>query len=194
MNITKRPQPKSGSLLNGLLNPTVIITLAIVAGVILFWKNIQAVLNPLTNIFKASGSAIEGFTNYVGLTQSKEAKEVDKTVMTSGNPFDKNFYKTHPPGTKLKTRAYCEDAAKKIWGQMGGNSIVPVFFPDSGIVYDVINSFPTQAAISYLCDVFGQLYNHDMLTFIKDSTMFSSGLSDEDVLKIINMAKAKPKY
>jgi len=134
--------------------------------------------------------------NKLGVTKSAEDKVVDAQMdkPNSLNPFSSQFYKSKESqnaGAILLKRQTAENFAKIIYDAMG------VFSDDEAKVYGVFRALKTQSQVSFLSDVFQQMYKTDLLSFLK--TGYSqwnpaSGMNADELNVVIQIVNKLPKY
>lgn len=90
-----------------------------------------------------------------------------------------NYYKQN--GGTIFTRKTAESYAKIIYDSLG------FFYDDINAVLSVIYNIKTKSQVSYLADVFQQLYKIDLLNYLNDGAGLTwlDGLSDSNMQKVI---------
>lgn len=139
--------------------------------------------------------------NKLGLAKSKEEKDVEDFEKNTGpkvNFFNPQFYRYYRDTLKKKvwlikvSDGTADNLAKKIHDCIGG-----WFSGDNETcVSGVFRSLQTQTQVSFLAEVFFNKYRLDLYNYIKngDSNAPWAGLSDSEMLNIINIIKTKPVY
>jgi hypothetical protein len=114
---------------------------------------------------------------FLGLKDKKETIELDKAAEDPGSPWNPNFWRKNTPAMIL-TRAGAEARAKQIYEAFG------LFDDYEEQAIAVFKALKYQTQLSFLADVFAQLYNQDMLTFLRGGNWPKDRLSDADVQDI----------
>lgn len=99
---------------------------------------------------------------WIGIKESDEDKATTATNTAGENVsgWSPDYYKRK--GGLLLKKTPTESLAKSIWNAKG-------FFNDNEEqVYGALRQLPSKAALSFLSDVFFQLYQRDLYGFIKD--------------------------
>jgi hypothetical protein len=135
---------------------SIIITLVIIAIVIFV---VAKVSGGLTSLFEM-----------LGLKRDKEEEKLDRDVndrneeaSDPGNPWNPQFYKNAQAQGKAITlirRADAERLAKQIWDSVG------VFSDTPPQAVSAIKQVPTQAALSFLSEVFNLQYDRDLWNWL----------------------------
>jgi hypothetical protein len=128
----------------------------------------------------------------LGILKDKSQRVIDEQAQLpqKQNPFSPNFYKFAPVGSKLITRQTAENLAKRLYDSFG------YFSDDEAGIYSVFSTLRTQSQVSFLADVFSQVYKEDLLEFMKrgKGLMYQAGLSDAELSSVIDKVNRLPKY
>lgn len=122
--------------------------------------------------------------------KSQRVIEEQQNLPQKQNPFNPNFYKFAPVGSKIITRQTANNLAKNLYDSFG------YFYDDEAGITAVFSSLRTQSQVSFLADVFSQIYKEDILEFMKrgKGLMPEAGLSDSELSTIIDKVNRLPKY
>ena len=143
---------------------------------------------------------IKPILNKTGITTSAtergEESEIKKieTAPPESNPFDPKYYKSaaaRRAGALLLYSAKATELSRIIYNAMG------YFSDDESAVYSVFRSLQTKSQVSFLSEKFRQLYNIDMLEFLKrgkNQYNPASGLNTSEIATVINIVNNLPKY
>jgi len=116
----------------------------------------------------------------IGIVESKEDKQRDKTAKTLGtsitSPFSPSYYK-NKPGAALLTRSSADKMAKEL------NNAIGFWYDDENAVYGVLRQLKAKTQLSYLSDVFFQNYKMDLYQ------LFQRNLNDKE-MDVINSIAA----
>lgn len=158
------------------VNPNIVIW---AAGI---WLGYKYVVTPLLESLNLKDTAEE-----------KETKIINATApITAGNPWSPVFYKTCPIGTKLLVPSDAQAKAKSIKAYEG------FFSDDYNRVLGVFQTLGSKAQVSYLCDVFQQMYGVSLYGFLQagrtDYPWFGGGLTAEHLGKINALVNSYPNY
>ena len=159
-------------------------------------KNLD--INP-NLLFAVGGLAIAYFgiikpiLNKLGVTKSSEDKTIDaqENKGNKENAFSPVFYKQSPSGAKLLSKKSADFFAKQIKDAMG------TFSDDEAKIYGVFRSLKTQSQVSFLADRFQQLYQSDLLDYLKRGASnwnAGSGLNSDELNQVITIVNKLPKY
>ena len=150
---------------------------------------IVVVIMILSRVFGGIDKVLEG----IGLKDSAEKKERERQIKeaakeaaTNESPFSPNFYKTAPSGTALVTRAKAESVANQIWDSVG------IFYDDSDQALAAFKQLPTQAAVSFVADVFNDLHQRDLFKWLENK--FDTKEQQESLNAIVQYVYSLPKY
>ena len=122
--------------------------------------------------------------------KSQRVIEEQQNLPQRENPFSPNFYRFAPTGSKLITRQTAENLAKRLYDSFG------YFYDDEAGITSVFSALRTQSQVSFLAEVFSQVYKQDILEFMKrgKGLMPEAGLSDSELSTIIDKVSRLPKY
>jgi hypothetical protein len=111
---------------------------------------------------------------YLGIKDSEETKLLDNEASATGSPWNPNFYKSVPNAIILK-RAYAENLAQTIYNSFG------YFNDNEEQATGAIKSLMFKTQVSFLSQVFYELYKQDLLKFLRGGNYPQDRLSDKDV-------------
>ncbi len=144
-------------------------------------------------ILFAAGVAFSTYKIFImlGLIKDKDEVDLDRAVTDPDSWWNPAFYLTKPasiPYTRPISTAQAVTMADAIYDAMG-------WFDDTEeAVKGVFRQLPSQAAGSFLCAVFLQRYNADLLDFLRGGNWPYDRLSDADVNEINQFVNRLPKY
>lgn len=119
---------------------------------------------------------LEGF----GIWTSKETKQLNVEATNPNSAWNPNFYKNYSYYSYAITRQQAEQMAKQIYDAFG------MFNDCEECVKSVFYSLKTKSNVSYLSDVFQQVYGQALLPFLRGGLWPQDRLSDSDVSEINN--------
>jgi len=111
---------------------------------------------------------------FLGIKDTAETKNLDLASQNPGSPWNPNFYKSIS-NAPLMQRVYTESLARSVYDSFG------LFDDNEEQAIAVIKSIQFQTQLSWLADIFYQLYNQDLLTFLRGGNWPQDRLSDADV-------------
>lgn len=125
-----------------------------------------------------------------GLLGGAGSKKVKDELTNPESPWKPTFWKNRTVPAILIRRAEAESYAKKIYDALNW------YADDTAAVNGVFTALKTQSQVSFLADVFFQLYNQDLLTYLQEGsdTFPWNGLADDELLKLTNLVDRLPKY
>lgn len=150
----------------------------------------------IKNIMLATGGII-GFAlikqllEFLGIWTSREEQQLDNAATNPNSFWNPNFWRTKPAyieWTAPITDQEAQALAKQIY-----NSI-SVFNDNETAIKAIFRQFRAQSSVSYLAAWFAQLYNRDLLSFLRGGTWPMDGLSDADLNEINIFISKLPKY
>lgn len=153
------------------------IAVLIIMAFVFFRKQIAAMFNGITGAFG-------GAANIFGLGGTTASDTVHNTVASASDPFNPDYY--HHQTTTIHTAAKVDADCRLLYDQLHWYSN-----PDFSQVMSVFKTIKNQAQVSQLCERFIQLYNSDLLTYLKGT--FLLGFSNTDIADLINYCNALPK-
>lgn len=136
-------------------------------------------------------SLIKKILEGIGIWDSQDSKDLDNASTDPDSWWNPNFWKTKPltiPYTNPITAATGRALAESIYNSFGA------FNDDEESAIAVFKLLPSQAAGSYLSEIFANNYSQDMLTFLRGGNWPQDRLSDSDVNVINNFVNNLPKY
>ncbi len=128
--------------------------------------------------------------NALRITSTAETKEQEQNIKTAEtapanvNPWSPNYYKIK--GGTVFTLATAKAKAKIIYNALGN------FSDDEEAIYGVLKSAKYKTQISFLCDVFYQMYKIDMFEFLKrgkNNWNYAAGLNSSELNQCIEIVK-----
>jgi hypothetical protein len=140
----------------------------------------------LANVF----GIMEDILEALGLKKSKDSGELDETADNPQSWWSPTFYKSAPAGTRvlLLSTASANAMAKAIYDAFGA------FNDNEEQAIGIFKQLKTRSQGSFLVERFNQLYNSDLLTFLRGATWPEDRLSDSDVNTINQFVNKLPKY
>lgn len=175
--------------------------LAVIAAVALYRKRAAKVgalsTGDILPIFLIVGGII-GFTvikkilEALGLWDDKDTKDLDDAAMDPNSFWNPNYWQTIKPASASWTYAITQSTAEQ-WCREIYNSF-GAFNDDEETAIGVFKRCRTKANASFLVYVFDQLYNQDLLTFLRGGSWPQDRLSDGDVNTINRYISSLPKY
>lgn len=135
-------------------------------------------------VFEIVGG-FKGLMEKLGLKADQNTKDLNTASTNSNSWWSPVFYKDKT-NARILSRAATEEKAKAIYNAFG------LFNDGEEQVIGVFKTLPSQAAASWLSDVFYQLYGEDLLAFLRGGNWPQDRLSDEDVAVINNYINSLP--
>lgn len=136
-------------------------------------------------------SLIKKILESLGIWNSQDTKDLDNASTNPDSWWNPNFWKTKPSNIPF-TNPITETTGRELAAQVY-NSFGP-FNDDEERAISVFKLLPSQAAGSFLSEIFANQYGQDMLTFLRGGPWPQDRLSDSDVNTINNFVKNLPKY
>lgn len=136
-------------------------------------------------------SVIKKLLEKLGVWDSADSKALDQASEDPNSWWNPGYWKTKPANvtyTNPITSTTAKALAKKIYDSTGA------FNDDEEAIKSVFSSLPSRAAGSFIADYFSQLYNQDLLKFLRGGYWPQDRLSDEDVNEINRYVFNLPKY
>lgn len=121
-----------------------------------------------------------------GILPTKTEIKTDTYLTDPGSYWKPAYYKK--TGGRILTRQSAETMAKKI------NSSFTFLYDDSARILGIFNQLKAKTQVSYLADVFYQLYNLDLLNTLKVGSDFwpMDGMSESNLKKLIGFTDNLP--
>jgi len=136
-------------------------------------------------------SLIRQILETIGIWDSADTKSLDNAAIDPLSWWNPGYYKTKPFNvnyTRPITTSQAQELAKQLYNSFG-------FFNDEEeSAISVFRSLPSKAAGSFLSDIFTQMYNQDLLTFLRGGVWPQDRLSDADVNTINQYVNNLPNY
>lgn len=152
----------------------IVIVVIIVIGLLIFFS------------FKQISDFFKGIGEFFGLVRDEDEKKLDADIENrneqannANNPWSPQFYKSAPAGTTvtLVKSDFARKMADQIWNSVG------TFWDTPTEATSAIKQMPTQAAVSFLAEIFNQTYNRDLWNWL-----VSKFDTDEQKKELTNMA------
>jgi len=121
----------------------------------------------------------------LGIKDSGNTTALNSVASNPYSFWSPNFYKLQS-GAVILTRASAESIAQKIRDSFGWLS------DNADSVKAAFKSLTYQTQVSYLSDVFSQLYGEDLLSYIRGGSWPNDRLSDADVSEIDSFLSKLP--
>ncbi len=142
---------------------------AIGLGIYLAWKHIAS---PLLESLELKDSAAD------------KTREKTENLDYNKDYWNPNFYKTPFPagikGAVISTRAYMNEAVKKLWDATG------VFNDDEQAIYGVFNALKYKTQISFLTDIFFEQKGQNLYQYLRNY------LNDSEMDTLLTITNKKP--
>lgn len=123
----------------------------------------------------------------VGFKDSADTKNLDDVAKNPYSFWSPNFYRQQGSGALLLTRAAAEEMAREVYDSFGW------FDDDEERAIAVLKGLRSQTQVSFLSSVFGDLYQQDLLTFLRGGIYPKDRLSDADVNELNSYISRLPK-
>jgi len=123
--------------------------------------------------------------HFLGVKTSQDTTSLDQQATDPGSFWQANFYK-NISAPVLLTRASAEALCREIYDAIGWTN------DDEDRVKAVFKSLHFQTQVSYLADVFYQLYQADLLSWLRGGIFPYDRLSDADVNEITKYIQKLP--
>lgn len=135
--------------------------------------------------------AISKMLEKLGIFKSQDTKDLDNAMTNPNSPWSPNFWKHGPAGMLGLRKEEAESRARQIKGYAGA------FNDNEELVINIFRKLETQSQVSMLSEAFQQLYNKDLLTFLRGGSwwmFWADGLSEGELSQLNKMVLNKPKY
>ena len=125
-----------------------------------------------------------------GLLGGRGQREVVSELQNPNSPWKPTFWKSAPTGSALIKRSTAEAYAKTIYDALNW------YADDTAKVTGVFSALRTKSQVSFLADVFQQVYGADLLSYLQEGsdTFPWNGLGDDELLRITNLVDRLPQY
>lgn len=152
----------------GNVNPETVTAIILIAGGVLAFDLVSKLLQGL------------------GIWQSNDSKSLDAAATTAGSPWNPNFYKQYTNYSYAISTDQATTLANSIYNSFG------IFNDCEDCVKAVFNSLQTQTEVSFLSKVFTDIYNQDLLSYLRGGMWPQDHLSDSDVAQINKYVMSLP--
>jgi len=149
--------------------------------------------DPIKALFSTASQSVKSITDTLGLTSSAASQAVAAEEANNASPFSPQFYKNAPAGASLLTNDAATQQSQRIHDDMVG-SFGLAFSPDFNAIMGEFQQLHTQSQVSYLCDIFQQTYNADLVTWLDNPDWWHTGCSADQMALLINYVKGLPQY
>jgi len=122
---------------------------------------------------------------WLGLKDDQETTGLDDAAKDPSSFWTINFWKS-VPGAQILTRSSAENLARQLYDSFGW------YNDDEEQAKATIKSLKYQTQLSYLSDIFYQIYSQDLLTFLRGGLYPFDRLSDADVYELNSFIKKLP--
>lgn len=131
-------------------------------------------------------TAVKRILIAAGIAAGQGTQAASQLITDPNSYFKPSYYKR--TGGSLIRRADAERYARQI------HSAFRIFQDDFNAIVAVFNRMPSKAAISFLADVFSQIYKEDLLTFLTNGggLLPWDGLSDNQLKQLIALTNKLP--
>jgi hypothetical protein len=145
-----------------------------------------------TKIFKNIFGSMDALLEAIGLKDSPEkaaakaaAADANNKANQTDSPFNPNFYRSVPQGTKLLTSAFASKLADQVYDSVG------VIYDDPENGLSAIKQCSNWAQVSQLSDMFFQRHGKDLIGWlnIKYDTTDQKNILSEMVNYAFNLPK-----
>jgi hypothetical protein len=121
-----------------------------------------------------------------GLAAGPGTQAASQNITDPGSYWKPQYYKR--VGGRFLTRSVTESYARQIHNAFG------IFQDDFNSVMAAFSKMPTKTAVSFLADVFQQIYKEDLLTFLTNGggILPWDGLSDAQLKQLIAFTNKLP--
>jgi len=138
-----------------------------------------------------------GFFNSIlesfGLKETEEGKKLRENLENQSSqsnnptsPWSPTMYKNAPSGARLKTQDFTATQAYRIWDSVG------TFSDNAEQGFAAIKTMPTQAAVSYLADIFQQNFKKDLISWLR--LKYDTDYQKSILTQIYDYVNKLPKY
>jgi len=131
-------------------------------------------------------TAVKRILIAAGIAAGQGTQAASQLITDPNSYFKPSYYKR--TGGSLIRRADAERYARQIHSAFG------IFQDDFNAIVAVFSRMPSKAAISFLADVFSQIYKEDLLTFLTNGggLLPWDGLSDNQLKQLIALTNKLP--
>jgi len=131
-------------------------------------------------------TAVKRILIAAGIAAGQGTQAASQLITDPNSYFKPSYYKR--TGGSLIRRADAERYARQIHSAFG------IFQDDFNAIIAVFNRMPSKAAISFLVDVFSQIYKEDLLTFLTNGggLLPWDGLSDNQLKQLLALTNKLP--
>jgi hypothetical protein len=131
-------------------------------------------------------TAVKRILIAAGIAAGQGTQAASQLITDPNSYFKPSYYKR--TGGSLIRRADAERYARQIHSAFG------IFQDDFNAIIAVFSRMPSKAAISFLADVFSQIYKEDLLTFLTNGggLLPWDGLSDNQLKQLLALTNKLP--
>jgi hypothetical protein len=131
-------------------------------------------------------TAVKRILIAAGIAAGQGTQAASQLITDPNSYFKPSYYKR--TGGSLIRRADAERYARQIHSAFG------IFQDDFNAIVAVFSRMPSKAAISFLADVFSQIYKEDLLTFLTNGggLLPWDGLSDNQLKQLLALTNKLP--
>jgi hypothetical protein len=131
-------------------------------------------------------TAVKRILIAAGIAAGQGTQAASQLITDPNSYFKPSYYKR--TGGSLIRRADAERYARQIHSAFG------IFQDDFNAIVAVFSRMPSKAAISFLADVFSQIYKEDLLTFLTNGggILPWDGLSDNQLKQLLALTNKLP--
>ena len=131
-------------------------------------------------------TAVKRLLIAAGIAAGQGTQAASQLITDPNSYFKPSYYKR--TGGSLIRRADAERYARQIHSAFG------IFQDDFNAIVAVFSRMPSKAAISFLADVFSQIYKEDLLTFLTNGggILPWDGLSDNQLKQLLAFTNKLP--
>jgi len=131
-------------------------------------------------------TAVKKILIAAGIAAGQGTQAASQLITDPNSYFKPSYYKR--TGGSLIRRADAERYARQIHSAFG------IFQDDFNAIVAVFSRMPSKSAISFLADVFSQIYKEDLLTFLTNGggLLPWDGLSDNQLKQLLALTNKLP--
>lgn len=133
-------------------------------------------------------SVVKKLLQGVGIWESGDTKALDQAEENPYSFWNPNFYKQYSTYTYAINLTQATEYANRIYDAFG------IFNDCEECVKSVFGEMKTQSNVSYLSAVFNEIYQQDLLKFLRGGWWPQDRLSDADVSEINTMISKLPTH
>jgi hypothetical protein len=136
-------------------------------------------------------SLIKQLLEFLGIWQDREGQQLDDAATNPNSFWNPNFWRTKPdyvPWTAPITDTDAQATAKFLYNAISWTG------DDEDGIKGIFRQFRAQSTVSYVAAWFLQLYQKDLLSYLRTGVPPTNGLSDAELSEINSFISKLPKY